>query len=349
MSNIEIGSLTDNYINIDFTRQTDPTDRYFFTPGIMGKTHISAAGFSGPIKVEVQDKEGKVIKSIVTSDISTSTFILDNLGVADYSLNVSPVAGDTQYQVSITPDGKVDPLTGMNIEYGYFITDKNGKAGFEFVHDGGRYQGEVAIFILDGMEKYIPGSQAFIKEAARRALSDSVSGHIVISDATEGANPVLSGGLGENDFNQGTYQGVKTFQMPPGKAFAVMLVPNGKVQDVFDNPAISGAKRPLFSLSSSNPNGAFLYGQLADVTGKGIAFVIEDDRVDAASSDKDYNDVIFKLTGAIGKAVSIEDLINPAKDWLNSENGKKIIDILTGEPVPVPTPLPIEEPTPLPI
>ncbi len=144
MSNIEIGSLTDNYINIDFTGQTDPTDRYFFTPGIMGKTHISAAGFSGPIKVEVQDKEGKVIKSIVTSDISTSTFILDNLGVADYSLNVSPVAGDTQYQVSITPDGKIDPLTGMNIEYGYFITDKNGKAGFEFVHDGGKYQGEAS-------------------------------------------------------------------------------------------------------------------------------------------------------------------------------------------------------------
>ena len=42
------------------------------------------------------------------------------------------------YQVSLTPDGKVDPLTGMGVEAGFFTTDQ---------------KGEVAISRLDGMEK----------------------------------------------------------------------------------------------------------------------------------------------------------------------------------------------------
>jgi hypothetical protein len=118
--------------------------------------------------------------------------------------------------------------------------------------------------------------------------------------------------------------------MAPGKAFAVMLMPNGKVQEVFDNPNIGGTKRPLFSLSSSNPNSAFLYGQLADITGEGKAFVIEEQRADEIS-DKDYNDLIFNLTGATGKAVLVKKLINSAKNWTISAIGKKLIDYVTSK------------------
>lgn len=57
------------------------------------------------------------------------------------------------YQVSLTPDGKVDPLTGMGVEAGFFTTDRKGEVGFDLLHDGGRYKGEVAIFRLDGMEE----------------------------------------------------------------------------------------------------------------------------------------------------------------------------------------------------
>ncbi len=57
------------------------------------------------------------------------------------------------YQVSLTPDGKVDPLTGRGVEAGFFTTDQKGEVGFDLLHDGGRYKGEVAIFSLDGMEK----------------------------------------------------------------------------------------------------------------------------------------------------------------------------------------------------
>jgi len=331
MSNIEIGSLQDNYFHIGSTGKTEPTDTYFFSLPTMGSARISAEGFSGDINMELRDNEGRLIKSISTSGKNTGILSIDNLGVADYILNVSPVSGNTNYQVSLTPDGKVDPLTGMGVEAGFFTTDQKGEVGFDLLHDGGRYKGEVAIFSLDGMEEFTSDSKEFIKEAAKRALSDSVLGHIVISESTEGANPEFRGSLGDENYNNEPYKGIKTFTMSPGKAFAVMLVPNGKVQEVFDNPEVGGDKRPLFSLSSSNPNDAWLYGQIADVTGAGKVFPIENQRVDTGS-DRDYQDIIFKVTGATGKAVLLKEVIDPAKDWTISEGGNKLINFLTLTP-----------------
>ncbi|MEG4514450.1 DUF4114 domain-containing protein, partial [Microcoleus sp. F6_B4] len=335
MSNLQIGSLTDNYLYIGSTGKTAPADTYFFSLPAMGSARISAVGFSGDINMELRDKEGKVIKSIATSDINTGIINIDNLGAADYILNISPVSGYTNYQVSLTPDGKVDPLTGMGVDAGFFVTQKS-EVGFDFLNDGGRYQGEIAIFSLDGMEKFTSDYKGFIKEAAKRSLSNSVLGHLVISESVEGANPIFRGSLGEENYNNGPYQGVKTFATNPGKAYAVMLVPNGKVQEVFDNPDTGGDKRPLFSLSSLNPNDAWLYGQIADVDGVGLVFSLEDQRVDTGS-DRDYQDVIFKLTGATGKAVLLKEVINPANDWTTSEGGKKFIDFLkSNQPINTP-------------
>ena len=127
MSNIEIGSLQDNYFHIGSTGKTEPTDTYFFSLPTMGSARISAVGFSGDINMELGDKEGRLIKSISTSGKNTGILSTDNLGVADDILNVSPVSGNTNYQVSLTPDGKVDPLTGMGVEAGFFTTDQKGE------------------------------------------------------------------------------------------------------------------------------------------------------------------------------------------------------------------------------
>jgi len=332
MSNIQIGSLKDNYFYIGSTGQTDPTDTYFFSLPTMGSTRISAVGFSSDINMELRDKEGKTIKSISTSGTNTGIISIDNLGAADYILKISPVSGYTNYQVSLTPDGKVDPLTGMGVDAGFFTTDQKGEVGFDFLNDGGRYQGEIAIFSLDGMETFTSDYKGFIKEAAKRSLSNSVVGHIVISEFIEGANPLFRGSLGEENYNNEPYKGVKTFATTPGKAYAVMLVPNGKVQEVFDNPELGGNKGPLFSLSSLNPNDAWLYGQIADVNGMGLVFSLEDQRVDTGS-DRDYQDVIFRLTGATGKAVLLKEVINPAKDWTTSEGGKNFIDFIHSIPL----------------
>ena len=175
-----------------------------------------------------------------------------------------------------------------------------------YILDVSDYQGELAIFSLEGMDKFKPGSHEFIQEAAHRALSDSVLGHVIISDQTEGAK--FSGFLGEGDRNSGKYLGVKTFEMRPGDEFGFMLVPNGQVQQVFDNPEIGGAVRPLFSLATANPEDAFHTGQIADVTGDGSLFVFENLRVDG-ETDKDYNDIIFQVRGAVGKTKHLNESI----------------------------------------
>ena len=71
---------------------------------------------------------------------------------------------------------------------GVFTVGATGKVNFDYLFDGGAYEGEVAIFDLDGMDRYFQaGSEFFAREAALRALTNTDLGHIVISDQTEGA------------------------------------------------------------------------------------------------------------------------------------------------------------------
>ncbi|MEQ8381872.1 MAG: DUF4114 domain-containing protein, partial [Coleofasciculus sp. A1-SPW-01] len=219
-------------------------------------------------------------------------------------------------------------LTGLDsssvtFESGVFTVGQTGEVSVDFLFDGGGYEGELAVFSLEGMEEFEPGSEAFIQEAASRGLSDSELGHVVISDQTEGARFV--GELGESDQNSGEYLGVQTVQMRPGDEFGFMLVPNNTVQRVFDNPDVGGAARPLFSMATANPDDAFHVGQIADVTGDGSTFVMEDLRVDT-QSDGDYNDVIFQVRGATGEAALMDEVIDSGKDWRETDLGQALID-----------------------
>ncbi|MCD8485773.1 MAG: S8 family serine peptidase, partial [Desertifilum sp.] len=164
---------------------------------------------------------------------------------------------------------------------------------------------------------------AFIQEAARRALSQSELGHVVISDIQEGAK--FSAALPhEGNFNSGEYLGVKEFTMRAGDKVAFMLIPNGTVERIFEHPGSGGHIRPLFSLATANPNDMFHAGQIADVTGEGNTFVFEDLRVDGGS-DRDYNDIIFQVRGARGEATLMENVIDPAKDWRTSDMGHALL------------------------
>ncbi|NEP11334.1 MAG: DUF4114 domain-containing protein [Symploca sp. SIO2C1] len=223
----------------------------------------------------------------------------------------------------IEPIDFIDNLDlSSTFESGYFTVGDSGEVTIDFLFDSGNYKGELAIFSLEGMEDFEPGSEEFIQEAASRALSDSELGHIVIRDKTEGAR--FSGELGEVNRNSGEYLGAKTFSMEPGDEFGLMLVPNGKVQQVFDNPDIGGAVRPLFSMATANPDDAFHTGQIADVSGNGNIFVMEDMRVDTGS-DYDYNDLIFQVTGATGEAVTLDEVIDPDLDWRDTPLGQEIV------------------------
>ena len=224
------------------------------------------------------------------------------------------------------PDAPAAALADSELTFdsGVFTVGKTGKVSIDFLFDGGRYRGEVAIFSLEGMEAFEPGSEAFIQEAASRSLSHSPQGHIVFVDRIEGAR--FEGTLGEHlDWNDGQYLGMKTVDMEPGDEFGIMLVPNGSVQQVFDNPGAEGSLRPLFSMATANPEDHFHVGQLADVTGDGNTFVFEDQRIDTGS-DGDYNDLIFRFEGAKGEAVNLDEVIAPEYDWRETALGTELLD-----------------------
>jgi hypothetical protein len=174
------------------------------------------------------------------------------------------------------------------------------------------------------MEKFVLGSEEFIKEAASRALSNSTNGYIAISDDLEGAyytNPNSS-----ENFNSGQYLGTKTFAMTPGDKFFFMLVPNGTVQQVYDNPAIGGDKKPLFSIATENPSDGFSIGQIADITGEGQLFVMEDMAL-SQGSNLDYDDITFRVTGATSQIVPLSQLVGSFSASIHSE----LIQKLKGE------------------
>ncbi|MFB2968843.1 S8 family serine peptidase [Aerosakkonema sp. BLCC-F183] len=347
MSNLDIGVLNSDRNYFGLVDSTDPFDLYKFSLNSPAKVGVSLTGLTANADLEVLDTGEGVLYNSANGDLSDEAIAIDNLAAGNYTIRVTQVSGEANYNLNLTVENiQVDPLTGLKIESGYFTVGETGQVGVDFINDGGWYKGELAIFSLEGMDRFVPGSEEFIKEAAHRSLSNSNLGYIVISDPNEAAK--FNVGLANAD-NNGEYKGIKTFAMKPEDKFGVMLVPNGKVQEVWDNPNIGGSKRPLFSLVTANPNAAFHVGQVADINGTGSAFAIEDMRVDTGT-DKDYNDVIFKLTGATGKAVNLDDVINPERDWRDSKLGKDLIDYVKKEELAIDPKPPIDttpvDPTP---
>lgn len=101
MSNIEIGSLKDNYFHIGSTGKTEPTDTYFLSLPTMGSTRISAEGFSGDINMELRDKEGGVIKSISTSGKNTGILSIGAANLDSYPPEA--LAETKEWVVWVTP------------------------------------------------------------------------------------------------------------------------------------------------------------------------------------------------------------------------------------------------------
>ncbi|MDY6807277.1 MAG: DUF4114 domain-containing protein, partial [Cyanobacteriota bacterium] len=283
--------------------------------------------------VEIAEPEAGNNEKIETNNID-----LEEENPADIEGSLAAETVDNTEEIAETETTDEALLTGENAEEleaiatsypsifdsGTFTVGSEGKVGIDFLADGGYYEGEIAIFSLEGMEEFEAGSPDFLKEAARRSLSDSELGHVVIDDKIEGAR--FSGKWPhEGDFNNGEYGGVKTFEMRSGDTFGVMLVPKGSVEKVFENPHIGGGNRPLFSMTTANPDDAFHVGQIADFDGEGNTFVMEDVRMDG-NSDRDYNDVVFQVRGAKGNAIGLDEAIDVEKDWRDSDLGRGLVD-----------------------
>jgi hypothetical protein len=201
-----------------------------------------------------------------------------------------------------------------NFTTGTFTVDADGGIQVDYLFDGGWFRGELAVFSLKGMEAYEPGSKEFIKEAARRALTNSEQGRILVQDELEGAkfNAALAW---ERDFDTGEYRGVKAFNLTPGDEVALMLVQHTTVQKTWQNPNQTSqfGKMPIFSIPEANYPGSSSAGfEVVDVDGSGkIAF--ED--VPIQQADKDYNDMILNLQGLKSNLPTLSEHINPNRDW----------------------------------
>lgn len=219
----------------------------------------------------------------------------------------------------------------VSFDTGTFIVDSSGEIEADFLYDGGWFRGEVAVFSLNGMETLEPGSTEFMLEAARRALTNSSQGHILIQDQIEGAR--FSEDLPwERSFNSdpinnpGAYLGVKTFNMTPGDEVALMIVQHNTVQDTWRNPdrIYEFGKLPLFSIPEAN----FVDtapGQFEFVNINNTGAIASED-VPISRADKDYNDIVFQLLGLNGNLAKYEDHINPSRDWLSTSLGQQIDD-----------------------
>ncbi|MBV6624425.1 MAG: DUF4114 domain-containing protein [Rivularia sp. (in: Bacteria)] len=268
---------------------------------------------------------------IISSNSENTNFLIVDSSLNADILPVDNNAGSFQNPIS-TEDAELTLLPqavlSSNLDNGVFTVDTTGKFTIDFLFDAGGYESELGIFNLTGMEGLNPGSDEYIQEAARRVLSNSASGYIVVNDDAEGAK--FTGELGEKDRNEGDYSGIQTFKMNAGDNFALMLIPQGDFEEVLENPAVDGDKLPLFSLSEANPENAVQIMQLVKGTIDGGVFGMEDLRLDQ-NSDTDYNDIIFHVKGAAGKAIPFEDVNNSnsnsnSNDWDETEAGKELIE-----------------------
>ena len=292
-------------------------------------TNVTAANSSTPPLISTENKTlVNSTSSIVTPDDVTATTTKDSGVNSPITSTNSNTVDVTKTNTTTTNAQNITQLISPSFSFntGVFKVDETGTVGIDYLFDGGGYEGELGIFSLDGMEELAQNSDAFITEAARRSVSNSNLGYVVINDATEGAR--FSGNLPyDTNHNKGEYKGVKTFTMRPGDTFGVILVPNrATLQQVANNSVTGDDMRPLFSLPMANPNGSFMTGQIADVTGIGNTFVMEDLRVDKPGTDSDYNDIIFQVRGATGSAVSIDSVIDLNKDWRPTNLGKALIE-----------------------
>jgi mannan endo-1,4-beta-mannosidase len=237
----------------------------------------------------------------------------------------------------------LDPLkknlsNDQNTKYssGVFKVNKTGKIDYEFLFDGGWFQGELAVFNLEGMEAYTPGSQAFIQEAARRAQSNSNLGRVLIQDSQEKA--LFGQALPwEKDFNQGEYRGVRSFSMNSGDKFAFILTQNYTTAAIVNDPSQiwQPNQLPIFSIPEANPGGdlskkdAKRTGQIVALNKNGV-YGFEDMRIDWQQSDYDYNDFVFKLKGATGIAPLIDLAQNSQRRWQNTPAGQKLLKYSNG-------------------
>ena len=215
-------------------------------------------------------------------------------------------------------------LGGTELIGGYLETDSSGEINVEYLLDSGQFsEMRVGVFSLEGMDAYSSNWNAFKQEAARRIESDSVLGAEILNDNEDAAkfnSPV--GWI--RRYNTGEYQGKESFQVMPDAQYGIFILTRDSWSDVIANPSSTPWTRWLALELEGSPE-LFDSKQIADITGDGTLLGIEDIRL-RWGGDRDYDDILFQITGANFVGHTGDELINPNAEWRHGELGQEIID-----------------------
>ena len=309
MFTYEFGDLDAAVSYTDSLSLDNPNDDYQFNLTGKGQLELSLTNLEHPIDWVLEQDGGDPIAEGTIEVGEENPVAIEDLLAESYVLRLT-ANGETPYDLSL--EAEFDPLTGESWTGGYLIAEEE-QITVDYLIDGGRYEGELGIFSLEGLEEWEPGSSEWIEEAARRSLSSSTLGHVVIDEAVDAPQASHSFDWEQID-SQGSYPGKRSFTVQVGDRLGLILVPDGSIEAVFDNPDIGGRQRPLFSMATANPDDVFHFGQIANL-GEDI-YILEDQRVDLGS-DKDYNDIGFRIEGVRSQEMAkIEDVIaDEYKDW----------------------------------
>jgi hypothetical protein len=251
------------------------------------------------------------------SDLSANN--LSTALVADPALNFQePLAAVGTSPIDITGNSEItiNPFAGMD---GVLTVGNGGLLSIDVLADNGTYQGQIGVFSLTGMENFQVGSADFMQEAARRAFAEDGQGYLMYDDATQGTR--FNAQLGESNCNTRDYSGAKTVNFEAGEKVALILVPNGHLEDVVEG-YMSGAMRPLFSMSEANGGAT----QLAKISTNTFGW---EDIGRSSFCDADYNDIVIKITGATGNVADLSQVVSADRDWQKSEAAQQILSFIS--------------------
>ncbi|MGK7927264.1 MAG: hypothetical protein AB4290_18805 [Spirulina sp.] len=191
---------------------------------------------------------------------------------------------------------------------GIFTVGETGEIVFEFLWHGREIsQGQLVLFSLEGLEDFQWDSPAFIREILHRIHRDRQSnaarGYLAIADLTEGAR---FGSWGAR-FADDRVQGSKSFKFPVGERFCFALIRKTPLNEVAQN----SDRINCFCFS-------FLPHRFVDVTGEGKIFAF-------GEQGSLYNSPVFRIWGARGNAIALDDAIAPQLDWRKTPLGKELL------------------------
>jgi hypothetical protein len=237
----------------------------------------------------------------VDSSLPSSTFApLQPQSVSPLENNNGDITGS---------DAGVNVLDGKS---GVFTVGNSGFFSMDVLSDEGGYEGQIGVFSLAGMEGMKLGSKEFAKEAAQRAIGNEGQGYLLFDDGSQGAR--FDGGIAGGADN---YEGEKTVSFKAGEKVALILVPNGELGDVAQGK-MRGDRAPMFSIAAANKKGADQFAKVNTNT-----FGWEDLNFNSRFCDKDFNDLVIKVSGA---ATEVKDLtaVTQNSGWLKTELGDKL-------------------------